>query len=84
MEIYRRLRDETPVYFREKRGSDWLSRSVDVVVTHRDRQGFSSAHGIDPFTVPLFTDMKETTRREWPLRSCIEELHRMVRDGGLR
>jgi cytochrome P450 len=46
-EVYRRLRDEAPVYFSERYGFYALSRFADVVAAHRDWQGFSSAHGID-------------------------------------
>jgi len=50
-EVYRRLRDEAPVYYSEKYGFYALSRFADVVAAHRDWQGFSSAHGIDLFTL---------------------------------
>jgi cytochrome P450 len=46
-EVYRRLRDEAPVYFSERYGFYALSRFDDVVTAHRDWKGFSSAHGID-------------------------------------
>lgn len=46
-EMYRRLRDEAPVYFSEKYGFYALSRFADVVVAHRDWKGFSSSHGPD-------------------------------------
>ena len=46
-EVYRRLRDEAPVYFSERYGFYALSRFADVVTAHRDWQGFSSAHGVD-------------------------------------
>ena len=45
--VYRRLRDESPVYFNEKYGFYALSRFADVVAAHRDWRGLSSAHGID-------------------------------------
>ena len=50
-EVYRRLRDEAPVYFSEKYGFYALSRFADVLAAHRDWQGFSSAHGIELFTL---------------------------------
>jgi cytochrome P450 len=50
-EVYRRLRDEAPVYFSEKYGFYALSRFADVVSAHRDWQGFSSAYGIELFTL---------------------------------
>jgi cytochrome P450 len=46
-EVYRRLRDEAPVYFNEKYGFYALSRFADVVSAHRDWKGFSSTHGVD-------------------------------------
>ncbi len=46
-EVYRRLRDEAPVYFNETYGFCALSRFADVVAAHRDWKGFSSAHGIE-------------------------------------
>ena len=46
-DVYRRLRDEAPVYFNETYGFYALSRFADVVAAHRDWQGFSSAHGVD-------------------------------------
>jgi cytochrome P450 len=50
-EVYRRLRDEAPVYFSQQYGFYALSRFADVVSAHRDWQGFSSAHGIDLSTL---------------------------------
>jgi cytochrome P450 len=46
-DVYRRLRDEAPVYFNERYGFYALSRFADVVAAHRDWQGFSSTHGVD-------------------------------------
>jgi cytochrome P450 len=48
-EMYRRLRDEAPVYFNEDWGFYALSRFDDVVRAHRDWQGFSSAYGVELF-----------------------------------
>src|SRR2546423_5508766 len=50
-EVYRRLRDESPVYFSERYGFYALSRFADVLAAHRDWQGFSSAHGIELFSL---------------------------------
>jgi cytochrome P450 len=50
-EVYRRLRDEAPVYFNERYGFYALSRFADVLAAHRDWEGFSSAHGIDLATL---------------------------------
>jgi cytochrome P450 len=50
-EVYRRLRDEAPVYFSERYGFYALSRFADVLAAHRDWEGFSSSHGIDLSTL---------------------------------
>src|SRR6476660_7074749 len=50
-EVYRRLRDEAPVYFNERYGFYALSRFADVLAAHRDWETFSSAHGIDLSTL---------------------------------
>jgi cytochrome P450 len=50
-EIYRRLRDEAPVYYSDRYGFYALSRFADVLAAHRDWRGFSSAHGIELFTL---------------------------------
>ncbi len=52
-EMYRRLRDEAPVYFSEQYGFYALSRFADVLAAHRDWEGFSSAHGIELFTLSM-------------------------------
>jgi cytochrome P450 len=64
-EVYRRLRDEAPVYFSERYGFYALSRFADVLAAHRDWQGFSSAHGVD---LSMLTKDKELVRQ---LRSII-------------
>jgi cytochrome P450 len=46
-DVYRRLREEAPVYFSERYGFYALSRFDDVVAAHRDWETFSSAHGIE-------------------------------------
>jgi cytochrome P450 len=56
-EVYRRLRDEAPVYYSERYGFYALSRFADLVAAHRDWQGLSSAHGVDLST--LSKDPKE-------------------------
>ena len=50
-EVYRRLRDEAPVYFNETYGFYALSRFADVVAAHRDWHGLSSAHGVELSTL---------------------------------
>ena len=46
-EVYRRLRDEAPVYFNENYGFYALSRYDDVLTAHKDWKAFSSEHGVD-------------------------------------
>jgi len=46
-DLYRRMRDEAPVYFNEQYGFWALFRHEDVVAAHRDWQTFSSSHGVD-------------------------------------
>src|SRR5438067_12399361 len=48
-DLYRRLRDEAPVYFSERYGFYALSRFADVLAAHRDWDAFSSAHGVELF-----------------------------------
>ena len=50
-ELYGRLRDEAPVYYSEQYGFYALSRFADVLAAHRDWEGFSSAHGVELFTL---------------------------------
>lgn len=50
---YRRMRDESPVYFSEKYGFYALSRFEDVVSAHRDWPTFSSEHGVDLSTLKM-------------------------------
>jgi cytochrome P450 len=59
-EVYRRLRDEAPVYFSEQYGFYALSRFADVLAAHRDWEGFSSAHGIDLSTLSKDPEMIES------------------------
>lgn len=56
-DVYRRLRDEAPVYFNERYGFYALSRFADVVSAHRDWQGFSSTHGVDLQSLTQDPDM---------------------------
>jgi len=56
-EVYRRLRDEAPVYFNERYGFYALSRFDDVAAAHRDWQGFSSSYGVDLHMLTQHTDM---------------------------
>jgi cytochrome P450 len=50
-EVYRRLRDEAPVFHSERYGFYALSRYDDVVAAHKEWQTFSSAHGVDLSTL---------------------------------
>ena len=53
-DLYRRLRDDAPVYFSEQYEFWALFRYDDVCAAHKDWQTFSSAHGVDLST--LHTD----------------------------
>ena len=44
--VYRRLREEAPVYYSEKRDFWALSRHADVLAGFRDPVRFSNAHGV--------------------------------------
>jgi cytochrome P450 len=50
-DLYRRMRDESPVYFNEKYGFWALFRYDDVCAAHKDWQTFSSSHGVDLSTL---------------------------------
>ena len=50
-EMYRRLRDEAPVYHSERYGFYALSRYDDVSEAHKDWHTFSSTHGVDVYTL---------------------------------
>jgi cytochrome P450 len=50
-EMYRRLRNESPVYFSERYGFYALSRYDDVTAAHKDWSTFSSSHGVDLTTL---------------------------------
>ena len=63
-EIYRRLRDEAPVYFSEKYGFYALSRFADVVSAHRDLEAFTSTHGIELLTLTTKTPEEVATYRQ--------------------
>jgi cytochrome P450 len=49
--VYRRLRDEAPVYHNATRGLWVLSRFADVLRAHRDWEAFSSTRGVDVLTL---------------------------------
>jgi cytochrome P450 len=50
-EMYRRLREEAPVYHSERYGFWALSRYDDLVAAHKDWRTFSSTHGVDLHTL---------------------------------
>ncbi|MGH9289349.1 MAG: cytochrome P450 [Acidimicrobiales bacterium] len=50
-DMYRRLRDEAPVYHNQRYGFWALSRYDDVVEAHKDWRTFSSSHGVDLHTL---------------------------------
>ncbi len=50
-DLYRRLRDEAPVFHSERYGFYALSRYEDVCRAHRDWETFSSTHGVDLATL---------------------------------
>jgi len=52
-DVYRRLRDEAPVYRNDHYGFYALSRYDDVVAAHRDWRTFTSTQGI---TIDMLTD----------------------------
>jgi cytochrome P450 len=61
-EVYRRLRDEAPVYFSERYGFYALSRFADLVAAHRDWKGLSSAHGVDLNTLSMDPELVRSFR----------------------
>ena len=46
-EIYRRMRDEAPIYYDEEEDFYALTRHADVAAAFKDHEGFSSARGCD-------------------------------------
>lgn len=50
-EMYRRLRDEAPVFYSERYRFWALSRWDDVVAAHKEWQTLSSSHGVDLSTL---------------------------------
>ncbi|MCV7299309.1 cytochrome P450 [Mycobacterium barrassiae] len=50
-EIYRRLREEAPVYYNEEYDFYALSRHEDVAAAYKDYETYSSAYGLDLSTV---------------------------------
>lgn len=50
-DLYRRMRNEAPVYFSEKYGFWALFRYEDVARAHKEWQTFSSSHGVDLSTL---------------------------------
>ncbi|MGH9080141.1 MAG: cytochrome P450 [Acidimicrobiales bacterium] len=50
-DLYRRMRDEVPVFFSERYGFWALFRYDDVCEAHKEWQTFSSSHGVDLSTL---------------------------------
>ena len=50
-EIYRRMRDEAPVYYNSEHDFYALSRHEDVAAAYKDFATYSSAYGLDLATV---------------------------------
>ena len=50
-EIYRRMREEAPVYYNEEYDFYALSRHEDVAAAYKDPETYSSAYGLDLSTV---------------------------------
>lgn len=50
-EIYRRMREEAPVYYSEEYDFYALSRHEDVAAAYKDFESYSSAYGLDLATV---------------------------------
>ena len=52
-EIYRRMREEAPVYYNEEHDFYALSRHEDVAAAYKDFETYSSAYGLDLATVQI-------------------------------
>jgi cytochrome P450 len=50
-DIYRRMREEAPVYYNEEHDFYALSRHADVAAAYKDFETYSSAYGLDLATV---------------------------------
>jgi cytochrome P450 len=61
-DLFKRMRDHAPVYFNETYGFWALFRYDDVYAAHRDWETFSSAHGVDLFTLSIPEDQVRTFR----------------------
>ena len=55
-DLYRRMRDDRPVFFSERYGFWALFRYDDVRIAHKDWQTFSSSHGVDLSTLRMEPD----------------------------
>jgi cytochrome P450 len=87
-DIWRRLRDEAPVYRNDRFGFYALSRFADIEAAHRDPATFSSAHGTVlemmteqpyPGSMMIFMDPPDHTR----LRSLVSRAFTPRRIGAL-
>jgi cytochrome P450 len=59
-ELYRRMRDEAPVFHSERYRFYALSRYEDVCRAHRDWETFSSTHGVDLATMSGHSQPQES------------------------
>src|SRR3984893_15485730 len=59
-ELYRRMRDEAPVFHSERYRIYALSRYEDVCRAHRDWETFSSTHGVDLATMSGHSQPQES------------------------
>jgi cytochrome P450 len=59
-DLYRRLRDEAPVFHSERYRFYALSRYEDVCRAHRDWETFSSSHGVDLATMSGHMEPQES------------------------
>ena len=69
-EIYRRMREEAPVYYNEEHDFYALSRHEDVAAAYKDFETYSSAYGLDLATVRIRrTDDGEDDHRHGSART---------------
>jgi cytochrome P450 len=61
-DLYRRMRDESPVYYNETYNFWALFRYDDVVAAHKDWSTFSSAHGVDLHSLNMDPEMLKLFR----------------------
>jgi cytochrome P450 len=62
-DLYRRMRDDAPVYFNEQYGFWALFRYEDVTRAHKDWETFSNSHGVDLISLRLDPDLVKLARQ---------------------